>query len=312
MKLVRRSLLILLLICLGCAAQSAPSELGQKIETLIREYYKIPSDVKLTVGPLRPSDFPNYDAVTVTMEGQTRKQALEFLVAKDQKTMLRVTKIDMTKNPYDEVMKKIDVGNRPVRGNPNAKVTVVNFDDFECPFCSRLHETLFPDILKEYGDRVKFVYMDFPLTDMHPWAMHAAVDANCLAAQSPEAYWDFADYIHANQRDVNSEKSADAQFAALDRIVVTQGQRHRVDQTKLQACMKAQDENSVKASIKEGDALDLSATPVLFIAGEELEGAVPASQIRAALDSALARAGVTAPKASASAAPAAESKPAGK
>ena len=88
-------------------------------------------------------------------------------------------------------------------------MVAVNYDDFECPFCSRMHQTLFPELFKEYGDRVTFIYKDFPLAEIHPWATHAAVDANCLAAQNKDAYWDFADYIHANQGEVNSEKSHD-------------------------------------------------------------------------------------------------------
>jgi len=308
-KLLRRSLLVLLMICLGCAAQSAPSDLTQKIENQVRAYFKLPPEVSVNVGPLRPSEFPNYDALTVTLDNREKKQAMEFLLSKDQKTLIRIAKLDMTKDPFEEVMKKIDLGNRPVRGNANAKVTVVNFDDFQCPFCSRMHQTLFPELLKEYGDRVKFVYKDFPLLDLHPWAMHAAVDANCLAAQSGDAYWDFADYIHANQREVNSEKSLGEQFIALDRITTAQGQKHNVDQTKLQSCMKAQLEQAVNASIKQGEDLDLGATPVLFINGQELEGAVPASMVRAALDSALTHAGVPIPKPATAQAPAAEGKP---
>jgi len=311
-KLLRQSLLVLLMICLGCAAQSAPSELAQKIENQVRAYYKLPPEVRVNVGALRPAEFPNYDAVSVILDSQGKRQTVEFLVAKDQKTLLRVTKIDMTKDPFEEVMKKIDLANRPVRGNASAKVVAVNFDDFQCPFCSRMHQSLFPDLLKEYGDRVRFVYKDFPLADIHPWAVHAAVDANCLAAQSTDAYWDFADYIHANQREVNSEHSLEDQFVALNRITTAQGQKHNVDQTKLQSCMKAQGEDAVKASIKEGEALDLNATPVLFVNGQELEGAVPVSEIRAALDAALARAGVPVPKPAAPQAPAADERPASK
>ncbi len=60
-------------------------------------------------------------------------------------------------------MSKIDVSGRPSRGAKSAKVVVINFDDFECPFCSRMHQTLFPEIFKEYGDRVNFIYKDDPL-----------------------------------------------------------------------------------------------------------------------------------------------------
>ncbi len=297
MTLLRRSILVLVLVCLGCSAQlaPAPSDLIQKIERQVRATYSIPASVKITVGPLRPSDFANYDALTITMEGGEKKQTYEFLLSKDGKTLARMTKLDLTKDPYVEAMKKIDLSGRPTRGSKDAKVVVVNFDDFECPFCSRMHQTLFPELLKEYGDRVEFVYKDYPLTEIHPWATHAAVDANCLAAQNNDAYWDFADHIHANQREVNSEKARDAQFAALDRLTLEQGQKHNLDQSKLQACVKAQNEDAIKASMHEAEGVGVTATPTLFVNGQEMDGALPISEMRAALDSALAQAGVAVP-----------------
>ena len=297
MTLFRRSFAVLVLVCLGCSAQLAPvpSDLNQKIERQIRATYSIPSSVKITVGATRPSEFPSYDSLTVTIEGAEKKQTYDFLLSKDGKTLARITKLDLTKDPYAETMKKIDVSGRPTRGNKDAKVVVVNFDDFQCPFCSRMHQTLFPDLLKEYGDRVQFVYKDYPLTEIHPWATHAAVDANCLAAQSNDAYWDFADYIHANQHAVNSDKGHDAQFAELDRLALEQGQKHNLDQTKLQACVKAQNEDAIKASMKEAEGVGVSATPTLFVNGQEMDGALPASEMRAALDRALEEAGVPAP-----------------
>ncbi|HXM62706.1 MAG TPA: thioredoxin domain-containing protein [Terriglobales bacterium] len=300
MTLLRRSILVLVLVCMGCSAQLAPlaplpSDLIQKIERQVRVTYNIPESVKITVGPPRPSDFANYDAVTITMDGDQKKQTYEFLLSKDGKTLARMTKLDLTKDPYVEAMKKIDLNGRPTRGNKDAKVVVVNFDDFQCPFCSRMHQTLFPELLKEYGDRVQFVYKDYPLTEIHPWAVHAAVNANCLAAQSNDAYWDFADYIHANQHEVNSQKGRDAQFAALDRLTLEQGQKHNLDQTKLQACVKAQNEDAIKASMHEAEDVGVSATPTLFVNGQEMDGALPASEMRAAIDAALQRAGVPVP-----------------
>ena len=144
----------------------------------------------------------------------------------------------------------------------------VNFDDFECPYCSRMHQTLFPEIFKEYGDRVTFIYKDYPLTEIHPWAIHAAVDANCLAAQNVDAYWDFADYIHANKHEVDS-KPADARFDALDKMTMLQGQKHNLDTATLQSCVKAQNEDAVRASMKEADGLGVNATPTLFINGQQ-------------------------------------------
>jgi protein-disulfide isomerase len=293
--LLRRSIVVLVLVCLGCSAQSTSPDLTQKIERQVRATYSIPASVKITLGPLRPSDFANFDALTISMEGGEKKQTYEFLLSKDGKTLARMTKLDLTKDPYAEAMKKIDLNGRPTRGNKDAKVVVVNFDDFQCPFCSRMHQTLFPELLKEYGDRVVFVYKDYPLTEIHPWATHAAVNANCLAAQNNDAYWDFADHIHANQREVNSEKGRDAQFAALDRMVTEQGQRHNLDLTKLQSCVKAQNEAAIKASMHEAEGVGVTATPTLFVNGQEMDGALPISEMRAALDLALQQAGVPTP-----------------
>jgi protein-disulfide isomerase len=294
-KLLRRSILVLVLVCLGCSAQSMPPDLIQKIERQVRATYSIPASVKIAVGPLRPSDFANYDALTISMEGPEKKQTYDFLLSRDNKTLARMTTLDLTKDPYLEIMKKISLSGRPTRGNKDAKVVLVNFDDFECPFCSRMHQTLFPELLKEYGDRVEFVYKDYPLNEIHPWAIHAAVDANCLAAQNNDAYWDFADHIHANQREVNSEKARDAQLATLDRLTSEQGQKHNLDEAKLQSCIKAQNEDAIKASTHEADGLGVTATPTLFINGMEMDGALPISEVRATLDRALQDAGVSPP-----------------
>jgi protein-disulfide isomerase len=295
--LIRRSLFILLLVCLGCVAQSAPPDLARKIEHQVRSFYSIPAEVKVNVGSITPtSDLPGYDTVSVTMDdGEGKQKEYKFLISKDRNTMLRMTKFDLTKDPFAETMSKIDVSGRPTRGAKSAKVVVVNFDDFECPFCSRMHATLFPEIFKEYGDRVTFIYKDYPLAEIHPWAIHAAVDANCLAAQNGDAYWDFADSIHANKAEVDSQKTPAARLDALDKMVLLQGQKHNVDIPRLEACVKAQNEDAVRASMKEADGLGVDATPTMFINGQKIDGAVPISQVRAALDAALKDAGQPVP-----------------
>jgi len=293
--LPERAILVLLLVGVGCSAQSAPSAVARRIEQQVRVYYTVPPKVKVVLGALRPSEFSNYDALTITLDGGEKKQNYEFLLAKDGQTLIRMTKLDLSKDPFAEVMGKIDVNGRPTRGNSAAKVVAINYDDFECPFCSRMHQTLFPELLTEYGDRVMFIYKDFPLAEIHPWATHAAVNANCLAAQNQDAYWEFADYIHAHQAEVNSEKSHDGQFASLDRMAVAQGQKHSLDGSRLQSCIKAQQDQSVKSSVREAEALGVEATPTLFVNGEKVDGALPVSELRAVLDRALTQAGVPTP-----------------
>src|SRR5581483_5950082 len=277
--LYKRILVFLLFTGMGCSAQTAPAslslaELSQRIERQLRASYDVPDDVKVTVSNPRPStEFTNYDALTVTLDQDGKKKTFEFILSKDQKSLIRLSRMDLSKDPYPENMKKIDVKGRPVRGNPNAKVVVVNFDDFQCHFCSRAHQTLFPELLKEYGDKVAFIYKDFPLSEIHPWAIHAAVDANCLAAQSSDAYWDFADYIHNNQSQVNQEHGRENQFAALDRITTTEAAKFKVDSPNLQSCMKAQKADAVLASVKEGESLGIDGTPTMFVNGRMVNGA---------------------------------------
>src|ERR1039458_8316182 len=241
LMILRRAFVVLLMICLGCSAQSPPppasspsppSDIVRAVERRERAQYSLPPDVKVIVGTLRSSEFPNYDALTVSFASRTKKQDFEFLLSRDHKTLLRMSKFDLTSDPFVEIMKKIDVSGRATRGNKDAKVTVVNYDDFECPFCSGMHTTLFPGLLKEYGDRVLFIYKDYPLEEIHPWAVHAAVNANCLSAQNGEAYWDYADTLHGNQHAIGGEKGRDGQNAELDKLATLQAQKHNLDVAK--------------------------------------------------------------------------------
>ncbi len=301
--MLRRLGVLLLLLCVGCSAQSnaapqsASLDVNQRIERQVHAYFGVPADVNVKVGARTPSEFANYDTVPVTMSRQDKSQTMEFLVSKDGKTLLRMTKIDLSVDPYTATMKKIDVAGRPVRGNPDAKVTIINYDDFECPFCARMHSTLMTEILPEYGDKVRIVYKDYPLS-MHPWAKHAANNANCLAKESGPGYWEFADYVHANQRAISgSQKDVQNSFNELDHLTLDIGKKNGADATRLQACIKAQPDTVMKASMTEADSIGVNATPTLFVNGERLEGAVDLEEVKAALNQRLLEAGVQPPAA---------------
>ena len=288
MSFFQRSAMALLLFCVGCAAQTqAPADLSHSIEQHLRAYFQLPDEVSVQIGERTPSEFPDYDKLAVTLVESERKQQVTFLISKDNKTLVRFTKMDLTKDPYTDVMNKINLAQRPWRGNSNAKVVLVNYDDFECPFCARLHQSLFGEIYRTYSDRIKIIYKDYPLSEIHPWATRAAVDANCLAAQNNDSYWAFADAIHNNARQISGEKKPLAQqLEAIDAVARAQGQRFPVDMDKLNACLQAQDETAVKASVKEAEQLGVQSTPTMFIKGHKVEGAVP-EQVRAAIEKAL-------------------------
>ena len=271
-------------------AEPLSPEVAHRIQTEIRTHYNVPQQITISVGAPTMGSVPGYDDLAITLIGGSHPSTHEFLISKDRKTLAHMEKYDVSQ----DLMSKIDVKGRAVRGNPNAKDTIVNFDDFQCPFCSRMHANLFASVFKDYADRVKVVYKDYPLIEIHPWAMHAAIDGNCLAEQNNEAYWDFADYVHANQKVVAGASRTDA-YSNLDNAARTQAQKHQLDEGKLQACVQKQDESAVRASMAEGDKLGVDSTPTLFINGERFTGAVPEQELRAVLNRALADSGQQAP-----------------
>ena len=178
----------------------------------------------------------------------------------------------------------------------NAPVLIVVFDDLECPFCSKMNSQLFPAVLDRYKNQVRVVYRDFPL-DQHPWAMRAAIDANCVGAESGAGYWNLIDYIHNHANEIGgTEKTVAKANEMLDGLAREEGKKQSVDETKLAACIAKQDSAPIKQSMKEAEALGVQATPALFINGEKIEGAQPMEYVYRMIDGALLAAGQTPPQ----------------
>jgi protein-disulfide isomerase len=267
-------------------APAAPltPEIQRRIETEIRSRYDVPLQISIALSPPKAGTMPGYDDLTVTFTGGSHSSTHMFLISKDRKTLAHLETIDIS----TDLMSKIDVKGRPVKGNPNAAVTVIVYDDFQCPFCARMHSNLFDNVFKDYADKVRVIYKDYPLVEIHPWALHAAVDANCLGDQNSDAYWDFADYVHGNQKKISGNTRAEA-FANLDNAARDQAQKHKLDQDKLQACLQKQDEGAVRASMTEGDKLGVNSTPTTFINGEKFTQVIPEQELRAILNRDLAK-----------------------
>ena len=286
-------------LTVGCKAQTAglgvqDAALNRRIEVMVRSQFSIPPEVTVTLGQRTSSQISGYDTLPITLANSSTKKVIDFLISTDNKKLARLETFDLAKNPVFN----IDIGGRPIRGNPDAKVTVINFDDLECPYCARMHSSLFPTTLDRYKDKVRFVYKDDPLTELHPWAMHAAVDSNCLAAQSTPVYWNFVDYVHAHGQEVNGEdRNLTKSFAALDRIARDEATLAKLDSAKLNACLAKQDETQIRASAKEAEALGIDGTPAVFVDGERINGAVPAEQVWMAIDRALRADGIEPPPA---------------
>jgi protein-disulfide isomerase len=306
-------LLAPILTSLGCHAQT-PIENGatlspaiaHRVEILLRGKAQLPPGSTITIGPVQPSDVTGFHTINVTFTADDKtSHPVNFLLSDDGKTIAQFIKYDISADPRTMVS---DAG-RPSRGGPaSAPVIMVNFDDLECPYCARFHDSFFPAVLQRYGDKVHIVYKDFPL-EQHPWATHAAVDVNCLAAQSPAGYWDLVDYIHGHAEDIGSDPNAkpdatkpdapkhtlDRAYTQLDKLTREQGAQQKVDAVKLDSCIAKQDTSVVDASKLVGTSLNVESTPTYFINGEKFEGALPIDYVFARIDDALRAEGVTPP-----------------
>ena len=152
----QRLLIGLLAICLaaGCRAQTSTQgtpdlAMQRRIEVLIRSQFGVAPDVNVTLGPRTPSKFNGYDNLPVTFTKDSNSQKADYLISADGQTLVHMVSLSVVDDPVFS----ISIAGRPIRGNANAKVTVINFDDLECGFCARMHAELFPKSLDHYKVR---------------------------------------------------------------------------------------------------------------------------------------------------------------
>jgi protein-disulfide isomerase len=183
-----------------------------------------------------------------------------------------------------ELVRSIAAFGEPFRGARDAKVTIVFFDDYQCPYCEQMYKVLFNEVMPDYGSRVKVFLKDVPNSMIHPWAKRAAINARCLAAQDTEAYWDFTDQVHLDQRQIGNE-------AKLDEIAIGAAQKRNADLTKVKACLQEQPNAAVTEGYRVAYGLGITAVPLIFVNEERVFGAVDAQVLGGAIDRALARVG---------------------
>jgi protein-disulfide isomerase len=163
----------------------------------------------------------------------------------------------------------------PVEGPANAPVTLIEFSDFQCPFCQRVMPTL-KQVREKYGDKVRIVWKDFPLTQIHPQAFGAAVAGNCAREQGK--FWEYHDRLFPNQQALQPE--------FLKRYAVEAG----LDADKFNACLDStRYDQRVQESVDAGTQLGVSSTPTVFVNGRVISGAQPFEAFAEVIDEELAR-----------------------
>jgi protein-disulfide isomerase len=173
------------------------------------------------------------------------------------------------------------VGYGPERGPADAPVTIVEFSDFQCPFCGRF-EPVVSQVMAEYPRQVRLIYRNYPLTTMHPDAQKAAEGAQCARDQGK--FWEMHDLLFAEQTSL----SVDA--------LKEKARRLGLDTTAFNDCLDSgKARETIAADVRVGDELGITGTPASFVNGRFAGGAVTESELKDLIDDELHRAGASPP-----------------
>lgn len=178
--------------------------------------------------------------------------------------------------PQDVTRYNVPVDDDPVFGAEDAPITIIEFSDYECPFCTKFHNEVFGQLIEEYGSQIRFVYRDFPLTSIHPEAFPAAEAANCAGEQGN--YWGYHDKLFKGGPQA---LSADAYIQYAEDL--------SLDMDAFQECLdtrRFQDE--VQADLDYAVQLGVRSTPTFFINGIAVLGAQPYEVFKQVIDNELA------------------------
>ena len=239
------------------------AQILKNTEAFVRELFAWGPDFKVNVGPLAPSPSSYFYTVPieVTVNGQTDKGTV--FVSKDGKTFFRGEMFDIAVNPFADNLAKLRTEGNPSVGPADARVTVVIFSDFQCPHCRELASIL-ATVIPEYP-QVRFVFKDFPLTQIHPWAESAAIGARCAYMQSQKAYAPVDTQIFAEQDLLSAEN--------IWEKLIYYATQAGLDRDAFKTCMSSPEAKAaVDASHQEGEALSITSTPTVFVNGHPLIG----------------------------------------
>jgi protein-disulfide isomerase len=245
------------------SSTAKPGSLESRVENYLRNLYAWGHDFDVKVGPSKPSLIPDLLEVPVTVSMGGQSDTAVVYVSKTGNFMLRGELTDMTADPFAETRSKLHVGNSPSMGPEDAKVTLIEFADFECPSCRQL-DLILRDFLPQHPE-VRLVFKHYPLTDIHPWAMTAAIASQCVYQQSPAAFWKFHDAVFDSQDLISPSNVWDE---LLD-LATKQG----LNVETYKACLiNPETASQVKENIEEGHAVTVTATPTTFVNSRRLVG----------------------------------------
>jgi len=254
------------------------------IEQQIRQSSKLPAAVNLTVGPFRASKFPSLAETKIIANDGRSQQVQTFYLTKDRRFLVVGSVFDLDIPPRVEALRGISLTDQPSQGPVNAPVTIVEFADLECPTCARLHQLIEEDLVPKYGNKIRVIFKEFPLYQIHQWAVNGAVACQCVYEMNPGAYVSFRSLVFQHQGSITGANARDA--------LIQYGGEAGVDGVRLAGCLDTHASlPRVEASLHEGQSLAITSTPTCFINGKVVVGS-NADDYHRAIDEALAARGL--------------------
>jgi protein-disulfide isomerase len=252
----------------------------QKIIKYVRERFGVPAATKLTVSPFEDSEFGDFYKTTIHVDNGKQKSAQQIYVTKDGHYLVIGNIYTLGADPRREVERTISLQDQASVGPANAPVTIVEFADLECPTCARMHQFLENNVIPKYRNKVRIVFKEFPLVQIHDWALTAAIADQCSYQLDPAAYVRYRTAIFQNQGLINAVN--------VRTLLLDFGERAGLNRLKLATCIDSKASlPRVEASVREGQELGVSSTPTLFINGTPVIGLPQPDQFYKIIDNAL-------------------------
>lgn len=249
------------------------------IEAYVRHLYVMDSRIKMQVGDPKPStQLPGFFEVGIHASMGQQSQDFTFLVSKDGSKILQATVYDVDKNPFKSDLDKIKTEFEPSIGTPGAPVVLVEFSDFQCPYCKQEAQMLRQNLLTAYPKQVRLYFKTFPLESLHPWSRAAAIASKCVSQQSPEMFWEFHDWIFENQAVITPP-------TLKDQVLAWAKDKKGVDALQLGQCIETKaTDKQVEKDLQEGQALNIGGTPTLFVNGRRIPNVIDWANLRQIID----------------------------
>ncbi len=272
---------VLMLSSAGFGQNAKKSALDKAtMEAYVRHLYVMDAaKIKVVVEDPKPStQLPGFYDVIVRASAGNQSYNLPFLVSKDGSKILQGNVFDIASNPFKKDLDKLKTEFEPSFGTPGAPVVLVEFSDFECPYCKQEAKMLRDNLLTAYPKQVRLYFKTFPLETLHPWAKAAAIASRCVYKQQPAAFWTYHDWIFEHQQEITPEN-------LKDKVMGWAKDQKDIDSLQLGQCI---DTKATLAEVNEDEAeaknLSIDGTPTLFVNGRRIAQTIDWPNLRSIID----------------------------